>query len=164
MPWPRIRKPLIGQTRTDPADARAAGVALLARRDYATAELRARLSTRGFAAQALEAAIAELTGEGLLDDVRYAHSYVSYRAGRGQGPRRIAAELLANGIPRELVESVLAQGPDWRELARTVRRAKFGAAAPEDWQARARQARFLQYRGFSADHIRAATGVDPDTD
>jgi regulatory protein len=44
-----------------------------------------------------------------------------------------------------------------------VRRAKFGLQIPTSWVQRARQARFLQYRGFSSDHIRSATGADPDT-
>jgi len=44
-----------------------------------------------------------------------------------------------------------------------VCRAKFGLEAPASWAQRARRARFLQYRGFSSDHIRAATGAEPDT-
>jgi regulatory protein len=35
---------------------------------------------------------------------------------------------------------------------------------PESWPEKARQARFLQYRGFSSDHIRAALGADFDSD
>jgi regulatory protein len=45
-----------------------------------------------------------------------------------------------------------------------VRTAKFGRQPPASWADKARQARFLQYRGFSSDHIRAATGADPDLD
>jgi regulatory protein len=45
-----------------------------------------------------------------------------------------------------------------------VRVRRFGKTPPASWKERTRQARFLQYRGFSADHIRAATGADPDTD
>ena len=33
---------------------------------------------------------------------------------------------------------------------------------PKDWKERSRQARFLQYRGFSTDHIRAVLEGDPD--
>jgi SOS response regulatory protein OraA/RecX len=35
---------------------------------------------------------------------------------------------------------------------------------PESWSDKARQARFLQYRGFSSDHIRFALGSDFDPD
>jgi SOS response regulatory protein OraA/RecX len=45
-----------------------------------------------------------------------------------------------------------------------VCRAKFGAQPAASWAQKARRARFLQYRGFSADHIRAATGVDAGPD
>jgi len=45
-----------------------------------------------------------------------------------------------------------------------VRIRKFGLSPPESWEERGRQARFLQYRGFSSDDIGAAFGgeLDPD--
>ena len=46
-------------------------------------------------------------------------------------------------------------GPDFVSLARAARTRKFGSEIPKDRKERARQARFLQYRGFSTDHIRA---------
>jgi regulatory protein len=42
------------------------------------------------------------------------------------------------------------------QLAREVRRRKFGATAPRSLGERAKQARFLQYRGFDAEQLRAA--------
>jgi regulatory protein len=138
-------------------------MAMLARRDYATLELRARLTERGFSDEAVAAAITELTRERLLDDARYAQNYVTYHAGRGQGPIRIAAELRRHGVDAAAVDAALESGPDWQALARKVCRARFGLQPPSDWSQKARQARFLQYRGFSSDHIRAAVGADPDT-
>jgi regulatory protein len=138
-------------------------MALLARRDYATLELRTRLTDHGFSDEAVAAAITELTRERLLDDARYAHNYVTYHAGRGQGPIRIAAELRRYGLDAAAVDAALESGPDWQALARKVCRARFGPQPPSDWSQKARQARFLQYRGFSSDHIRAAVGADPDT-
>jgi len=148
----------------DPGAARAAAVAWLARRDLPSGELRERLGARGFAAEATAAALAALAAEGALDDERYAHNYVAYHAGRGRGPIRIGADLRARGLPPETIEAALASGPDWRAAAAAARTRRFGRAAPASWREKARQARFLQYRGFSADHIRAATGADPDTD
>jgi len=148
----------------DPQEARAAAVALLARRDYASGELRERLTERGFEAGATAAALAELLEEGALNDERYAQNYVTFQAGRGHGPVRIGADLRARGLAPELIEAALAAGPDWSRLAGAARVRRFGAAAPANWRERTRQARFLQYRGFSADHIRAATGADPDID
>ena len=138
-------------------------MALLARRDFTSQELRAKLDAKGFATAATAAVIADLIRAGLLNDERYAQNYVAYHAGRGQGPVRIAAELRRRGLATDLIDGALAGGPDWGALARKVRRAKFGPQPPASWAQRARQARFLQYRGFSSDHIRAATGMEPDT-
>jgi regulatory protein len=136
---------------------------LLARRDFAARELSERLSQQGFEEAAAAAVVAELLREGVLDDSRYAQNYVAYHAARGQGPLRIATELRRSGLAGELIEAALAAGPDWSALARKVCRAKFGLQPPDSWAQRARQARFLQYRGFSSDHIRTATDVEPDT-
>jgi regulatory protein len=157
---PRIRP----EAAADAQAIRGAALALLARRDFLTAELRARLEARGYEPAATAEALAALLEERLLDDGRFAEHYVASRAARGQGPVRIAAELSGLGAPRELIEAALAAGPDWRSLAREVRRRRFGAAPPGSWAEKSRQARFLQYRGFSSDHIRSATGADLDPD
>jgi regulatory protein len=138
-------------------------VALLARRDFAGSELHERLIRQGFEAATVANVVAELAREAVVDDGRYAQNYVAYHAGRGHGPVRIAAELRRRGLAADLIEAALATGPDWGALARKVCRAKFGLQPASSWAQRARQARFLQYRGFSSDHIRAATGEEPDT-
>ena len=158
-------KPLIRpEAAADPEAIRAAALTLLARRDWLTGELSAKLQAAGCEPQATAGVIAELVGERLLEDARYAERYVASRAERGQGPVRIAAELASLGAGRELIDAALASGPDWRVVAGSARRRKFGAAPPDSWAEKARQARFLQYRGFSADHIRAATGADLEPD
>jgi regulatory protein len=148
----------------DPDAARRTAIAQLARRDFASGELRLKLESQGYDKVLVAALIAELTQERVLDDTRYAEHYVAYHAERGYGPLRIAAELRAQGVPDALVGSALGTGPDWRKLAHEVRIHKFGAETPEEWTEKTRQARFLQYRGFSSDHIRAATGADFDAD
>ena len=156
--------PLIKPIRPDPAEVRSAATRLLARRDFASGELRARLERKGFDAATVASTISDLLEERVLNDARYAANYVSYEAARGHGPVRICAQLKALQLPGELIDSALAGGPDWQVLAREARRRKFGAEQPSDWAERARQARFLQYRGFSSDHIRSALGADVDLD
>lgn len=160
------RSPRSGTTaqRADPEAALAAAVALLARRDFASGEMRARLCSIGFDEAAAAEAIDALSARGVIDDRRYAENYVNSHAQRGQGPIRIAAELRRQGLADPLIDAALAGGPDWQELARRARRAKFGRQPPVSWTDKARQARFLQYRGFSSDHIRAATGAETDVD
>jgi regulatory protein len=148
----------------DPVLIEAAAVALLARRDFGSGELRARLVARGFDPPAVAATVAGLLTRGVVNDARYADNFVAYHAARGQGPARIAAELRRHGVAQETISGALAGGPDWRLLARKVCQSKFGPEPPKSWAQKARQARFLQYRGFSADHIRAATGADSDVD
>ncbi|MBT8092507.1 MAG: RecX family transcriptional regulator, partial [Gammaproteobacteria bacterium] len=47
---------------------------------------------------------------------------------------------------------------DWTEMAREIRARKFGRARPADFKDKARQMRFLQYRGFESEQIQAAMG------
>lgn len=148
----------------DPERARGAAVALLARRDFATGELRQRLARQGFEPQAVTETLADLAERGLLNDARYVEHYVSYHASRGEGPLRIEADLKAAEVPEPLIQAALAAGPDWRARAREVRSRRFGAEAPTTWPQKVKQGRFLQYRGFSSDHIRAALGPDFDSD
>ena len=141
-----------------------AAIALLARRDFASGELRQKLGSQGYDATVATAVVADLIEGRALDDARYAENYVAYHSGRGHGPVRIGADLRSMGVAADLIQAALATGPDWRELARAIRIRKFGAEPPEEWTEKTRQARFLQYRGFSSDHIRAATGADFDPD
>jgi regulatory protein len=152
------------EAAADPEAIRTAALALLARRDWLAGELTAKLQASGCEPRAAASVVAELVAERLLDDARYAERYVASRAERGHGPVRIASDLASLGAPRDLIEAALASGPDWRAVADAVRRRKFGAAPPDSWAEKARQARFLQYRGFSSDHIRAATGADLEPD
>jgi regulatory protein len=139
-------------------------VALLARRDFASGELAGKLRERGFETALVAQLIAQFQERGLLDDARFAGHFVAYHAGRGQGPMRISRELADLDVDAALIDAAVAAGPDWQALAREVRRRRFGAETPGDWAEKSRQSRFLQYRGFSNDHIRHAVGPDPDFD
>lgn len=146
------------------ADVRTAAVVWLARRDWASTELKHKLELQGYLPEEVDAAISALVQEGLLNDGAYAARQVLSLSERGQGPLRIGEHLRRVGVPDDLVEAALENGPDWDALARDVRRRRFGAEAPTSPTEVARQARFLQYRGFSPDHIRSATGAEPDLD
>jgi regulatory protein len=138
---------------------------LVARREHSTAEASAALLRKGYDADVVAATIAELQQERLLDDARYAESLVRMLTGRGQGPQRVRHALLEAGISADGTAVALESAPDWSLLAADVRRRKFGLRIPTDWPGRARQMRFLQYRGFSKDHIASAlggSGADPE--
>jgi regulatory protein len=97
----------------------------------------------------------------LLDDERFVENFVSYRAARGQGPVRIGRELRGLGLGSELIGRFLDER-EWLEPARRLRRRKFGAALPDTAAGKAKQARFLQYRGFTAAQVRLVLGTDID--
>jgi regulatory protein len=160
---PGGRKALEPEQAADAVLARNAATHLLAARDHATAELSRKLKERGFTPAAIESALAELQSSNSLNDERYGQNVVRNRSRRGQGPARIRQELRKAGVSAELAEAAVKTGdesPDFAKVARETRVRKFGAEVPKDWKERARQARFLQYRGFSNDHIRAAMEGD----
>jgi regulatory protein len=126
---------------------------LLALRDHSTLELRRKLVRRGFDDVAVAATIVELTERGLLDDRRFAVDYAAYRSRKGFGPLRIRAELRERGIADDAITNAVCDDDDlWRERLRDVATGKFGAP-PEDRRTMARQARFLEQRGFPASLI-----------
>jgi len=145
-------------------DVREAAIALLARRDYSRSELERRLLSQGYSAEELAPLIPELLESRALDDVRFANNYVSYHVARGQGPVRIRVELEALGVGAGLIEAALALEQDWLARAREQRGRRFGPKVPGSRVEQLRQARFLQSRGFSSDHIRAALGADFEAD
>jgi len=139
-------------------------VALLARRDYSTRELKRKLKDRGYTEHAYEVVVDDLESMGKLNDERYSQNFVAYRARRGHGPARIRNQLKTSGLDRTTIDEAVKgeDAPDFLALARAVRLRKFGPEIPADRKERARQARFLQYRGFSTDHIRAVLEGDPE--
>jgi regulatory protein len=142
-----------------------AAVRLLARREHSTDELKRKLTARGHPEASVEAVVSKLGEKQWVSNERFTTNYVRYHARRGQGPVRIRAELRQQGITdSQIQQEVSGPGRDWSELAVEVRRRKFGDALPSTATERAKQARFLQYRGFNSDQIRAALKFDPLTD
>jgi len=135
----------------------------LARREYGQDELIRKLADKGYDRDIAERAVAKLSDEGLQSDARFAESFVQSRVNQGKGPVRIRLDLKQRGIGSTAVEIALEDSrADWYALAREIRMKKFGSARPSDFKEKARQMRFLQYRGFEQDHIQVALGTDTD--
>lgn len=125
----------------------------LARREHSRAELEKKMAAKGYEPEVSMAVLDKLAAAGLQDDRRFAEAYVRYRTGRGYGPRRIAEELRQRGINDGLGENALAEAEqDWFECAVKVYKKKF-RSRPADFAERAKQMRFMQYRGFGHEHI-----------
>ncbi len=140
---------------------------MLSRREHSAEELRSKLLTKARTSDWLddtdEAEVAELISqlqqEGLQSDQRFAESYTHMRYNKGYGPVRIDNELRERGVSENIRYSCLHDSGrdaehDWSALIVRVREKKFGRSIPDDYAERAKQMRFLQYRGFTSEKIR----------
>ena len=133
---------------------------LLARREHSELELRHKLIGRSFTDTMVDAVVMQLADEGLLSDQRFAEVYARGRFERGYGPLRIRAELRERGVSGDLAEQNLAElSRSWVESASQQRSKRFGRQFPGDYRERAKQMRFLQQRGFTAEQIQAVFSV-----
>ena len=158
---------LLSDTKEDrfssPGEARKKAMDFLARREYGQHELIDKLTVKGFDRKIAGEAVARLTDDGLQSDQRFAENFVQSRINQGKGPVRIRAELSQRSISDAAIEAAIeGHDADWYELARDVRFRKFGRRQPVDFKAKAKQMRFLQYRGFEPSHIQRAIDADPD--
>ncbi|MBB3141982.1 regulatory protein RecX [Halomonas organivorans] len=147
-----------GFARDTDATPRDDAIRLLARREYARAELRERLAAKGHEAEAVEACLAELAEQGLQSDERFAESFLRSRVARCQGPVRIRAELSRRGIDDATAKAAFIEAGgevDWFELAAEALSRRFSGPG-EGPRERARRERFLAGRGFDFDQLRHA--------
>jgi regulatory protein len=93
-------------------------LATLGARARSTADLTRWLKTKEFSDAEIAPVVEKLTALGLLDDREYARSFARSRLApsRGFGPRRVAAELARKGVPRQVVDEILAEHVRERDL------------------------------------------------
>ena len=138
---------------------------LLARREHSRLELERKLSARSYLQETIDDVLDALETEGLLEEARFVESFVRARIGKGQGPNRIRADLVRRGVAEVTIQAGLREAQhDWSALAAEARRKRFGTGRPDDFAERARQMRFLQYRGFEGVQIEAALDLAADSD
>ncbi len=147
---------------------------LLAVRPRSSHELRTRLTSVA-GAELASVVVAELEGQGLVDDRRFAAEWVRVRRElRGLGSLRLRYELARKGIPRDVADRVVGEAAgDDPSLAAEVARKYLDRylRLPREVAAR-RLAGLLARRGFTADAIAHALravrlwsgGVQPDSE
>jgi regulatory protein len=128
-------------------------IRLLARREHTRVELARKLAGLG-TPEEIEAVLADMEVSQLQSDNRTAENYLRSNASR-LGTSRLRHTLKTRGVAPEMIEDQLAQAdlPNEIERARAAWSRKF-SAAPADAKEWARQARFLQSRGFAGDIVR----------
>lgn len=145
----------------------------LSRREYGKAELKQKLLDKEQDPDKTDALLDEFESKGYQSDYRTTLMLIreSIRKGRGRGhikqefyrkkidmPSNIDELIdMANAESDEFREFIddsedsLIEGVDWLKLAVTARTKKYGDNIPTEQKDKARQLRFLQYRGFDTD-------------
>jgi len=128
-------------------------IRLLARREHTRTELARKLAGHG-TPEEIELVLAEMEATQLQSDSRTAESWLRGNAAR-LGGSRLRHSLKSRGLAPELIEAQIEQAdlPDEMDRARAIWSRKF-SAAPSNAKEWARQARFLQGRGFAGDVVR----------
>lgn len=155
----------------------------LSRREHARGELKQKLLDKDQDPQKVEALLDEFAEKGYQSDWRTALMLIREGMRKGRGRERIKQDFYKRklDIPSnidELIdmasnesdefadfidEDAPEEGVDWLRLAVEARVRKYGAAVPDNQKEKARQLRFLQYRGFKSDICFDALKYDLDT-
>ncbi|WP_299144304.1 regulatory protein RecX [uncultured Vibrio sp.] len=129
-------------------------IALLAKRDYSSGELRRRLKREASNEESVEGVMERLLSHHYVDDHRLIERELNKQLNKGYGPNRIKQELRQKGLDSLLVEQAIEDlDVDWFELCLKVKEKKFADDAPQDAKEKAKVVRYLQYRGHSMNVI-----------
>ncbi|MFB2537746.1 MULTISPECIES: regulatory protein RecX [unclassified Acinetobacter] len=131
---------------------RSTAFALLAKREYSKQDLFKKLLSFGADADELTLLIDELAEQNYQSDERMAGMLVRSQIQQGRGLARIQQNLKKHAINPELAEDALEE-IDWLKQAYQLKVRKFGSDVTKDPKLKAKQIRFLQYRGFSLDIV-----------
>lgn len=126
---------------------------MLARREYSVQEIRNKFRSESDS-EIVGAVIEHLIESNSQSDQRYAEMLCRSRFNAGKGPIKVLHELRNQNIDEEIIELAMCKySGKWKALANQVRVRKFGEELPDNFAEWSRQARFLQHRGFSSEHI-----------
>ncbi len=136
---------------SDPKRLRARALALLARREHSAGELQRKLQPYVEEGDDLQALIQDFIQRGWISDERFAELVVNAKQKR-YGSLKLAHALREKGVADALIAQATEEVDDVAN-ARMIWQKKFreAPASREEW---AKQARFLQSRGFGFDVIK----------
>ncbi len=126
----------------------------LTRREHSILELSRKLTEKTDHPELVPEIIEELVHKKYLDDARFAESFMRSRVTKGYGPLRIKRELKEKGI----TENITLMGAD----IKIIFERKFGNTPAKDFREKAKQIRYLQYRGFTFEEIKKVLNHDDD--
>lgn len=129
--------------------------AVLTRKEYSKKDLIEKLALYAMHRDEVLTLVDELARENYQSDKRVAEMTVRSQIRKGKGPNRIKLALNAKSINKELAKEDM-DDVDWYEQAYELKVKKYGVAVATDAKLKAKQIRFLQYRGFEMDAIMKA--------
>ena len=129
--------------------------AVLTRKEYSKKDLIEKLALYAENHEEVLTLVDELSRENYQSDQRVAEMVVRSQIRKGKGPNRIKLALRAKSIDKELAQNDMNE-IDWYEEAYQLKVKKYGVDVSKDPKIKAKQIRFLQYRGFEMDAIMKA--------
>lgn len=150
----RIEKVLQAEERSQ---AKVKALALLGYRARSIEELKGKLREKGFSEKTIASTVEDLERVGLLDDAKFASSFVHTRmTDRPMSKRMLTFELKKKGVADGVVEEAVTEafGEESEiDVARRLVVKRLGRYSGEPTKARKRLADFLGRRGFGWDVI-----------
>ena len=146
------------------AQARNYAFLLLSYKARTAAELKQRLTRKGFSPETVQSTIDRLAELKMVDDAGYARQFVEERVNIGhKGKWRVRGELLKRGIDRKQIDAALEQAPDETAAAREVAEKYLSRNRRlEPAVLKRRLYALLARRGFSPDTIQRVMRLDAD--
>ena len=126
--------------------------AVLTRKEYSKSELVEKLALYAAHRDEVLKLVEELAKENYQSDQRMAETMLSSQKRKGKGPNRIKLALKSKKIDSSLIQEELKE-TDWNEQAYQLKVKKYGTQVEKEAKLKAKQIRFLMYRGFEMDAI-----------
>lgn len=125
---------------------------LCARAEKSTGDARRLMRSWGVAEAEQQGVVDRLVALRFIDNSRYAEAYAREKSGlAGWGPRKIAMQLRAKGVERDIVERVLATMDDDSQLKRLTERLQRKmrtTKAANDYELRGKLLRYAMSLGY----------------
>lgn len=156
-----MKRPTTKLKKTEDKSLRQRALEYLSKREYSAVELGQKLKTYADESDDIPALIEDFTERGWLSDARFTEQVVRARKVKF-GSAKVASELREKGVSDDLIADAVAEvQASELDNAKQVWQKKFKLAATNrnEW---AKQARFLQSRGFSFDTIKQVLNAAED--
>ncbi len=137
--------------------------AVLTRKEYAKAELIEKLALYADDRDEVITLVDELSRENYQSDQRVAEMMLSSQKRKGKGPNQIKMKLKNKKLDTALIADELKE-TDWAQQAYELKIKKYGVDVAKEPKLKAKQIRFLMYRGFEMDAIIKAISRKPNDD